>query len=587
MMLIIGTSAYAGQITLNDQQDTYALTPKISYLPIGFTNDLSGVSLAHANWQPIAADAFIRGTKKQRFLLRIDVANRNSRHSEWYLNFNHSLFEKASLWVHENGAWQKTYKAGSLLDFNIRPFPFHQVVFPITVAPQSSQTYLIDVKSTDLLKIYLSLFNSASLSRSIIFEFIFHGICLGVMLAMMAYNLLLFIACREKDYFYFSLFTLSIVVEVLVFLGLPHQYFWPDQPYFNKLAIYAAVITTFGSSILFAGSFFKLSQLVSFFHQYYIPVSLGSLSLIAGAIFSLNVFLVVCGLLALLVCLWGLVKGIRMAFQKSFMSQYFTLGWFTFSLGSLTGIADAFALLPPNTWMNHFFEISMVVVTIFYSFALGAKFAKRKDEKLNFEMQLLQQRDEADKSRLVMDSLFHIDTNIPFRTDFNLSESGPLSDEILSAYYISAENLVVVIWAKLCDDKEGGAMLKAALAGAFQTSLDCYDWGGSLRDNLECLHNHILKNLTHIHPESSFSLTIVTLDVMNRRLMYMSIGHSAISVRNREQTAILQSKGAPETVDLTSISDVTIGLCAEETNPEFSLMSLKLDLTTETQMKVV
>lgn len=584
----IASDSYGQQQVIVDQTTgNLSITSLIRSAPLDYDVDITAFGLEDLNWQDVEGPALKSAPGKLRFILRLDIVNVSHSEQKRFLHFNDSQFENATLWRYEDGQWQYLYQAGRGTSFAMRPIPYHRLIFPLLVSELGESTYLIDIKATDIFKVHLNLLNSASLADKKLREFLLHGLTLGSMLAMILYNLILFTACREKDYLYYSLFTLGTLSTLVIFVGFPHQYLWPDKPSLNNIALYGAVSLIFVTAFLFVLSFFNIRR-IHLRSRYNMPfIFLGCFLLIVGAAGSLIWFLIACGIIAIAVCSWGGINGIKMIRQKSFMAGYFTFGWITFSLATLVGLADTFAFLPSNTWVYRFFELSMVATSMLFAFALGAKYAKRKEEQLNLELQLYQEQQEIGNSKLVLESLFHIDSNIPYKVTFNIDREGPLSEEILSGFYLESSQIVLIFWSKFKDEKGANAMLKAALAGVFRTSINCFDWNDNIEDKIKTVHNRLVLILDRSCLGYTSSLSIAAVDVKSHKMAYLCLGIPALTLRSGGQDLKLSANDMLEIVDLKAYSHLKVGRYSLENQNEKSLMDLQIDLGTHEHSKAV
>jgi signal transduction histidine kinase len=81
------------------------------------------------------------------------------------------------------------------------------------------------------------------------------GIYCGLMIIAILYNLLLFLATRDKNYLFFTLFVLSIFVWSSSNEGLAQAYLWPDWPWWANVAVPFSLL---------ASCFFALVNTVAF-----------------------------------------------------------------------------------------------------------------------------------------------------------------------------------------------------------------------------------------------------------------------------------------------------------------------------------
>jgi hypothetical protein len=85
-------------------------------------------------------------------------------------------------------------------------------------------------------------------------EYFFFGIFYGMILVFGLYNLMMFIAMRQKQYLYYIAYNLSIGLYEMCADGIAYQYIWPDSPIWNHNAYGVALFSASICSVLFAQS---------------------------------------------------------------------------------------------------------------------------------------------------------------------------------------------------------------------------------------------------------------------------------------------------------------------------------------------
>ena len=85
-------------------------------------------------------------------------------------------------------------------------------------------------------------------------EYFFFGIFYGMILVFGLYNLMMFIAMRQKQYLYYIAYNLSIGLYEMCADGIAYQYIWPSSPVWNHNAYGVALFSASVFSVLFAQS---------------------------------------------------------------------------------------------------------------------------------------------------------------------------------------------------------------------------------------------------------------------------------------------------------------------------------------------
>lgn len=89
---------------------------------------------------------------------------------------------------------------------------------------------------------------------------LYSGIMIGLFLFIFVYNIIIFIAVRDRSYVYLSMVTLCQLIVEMSVSGLGFQYLWPDNPLFTFQALYQSMAFVIAFNLLFYRSFLGISQ---------------------------------------------------------------------------------------------------------------------------------------------------------------------------------------------------------------------------------------------------------------------------------------------------------------------------------------
>lgn len=90
-----------------------------------------------------------------------------------------------------------------------------------------------------------------------------YGLIYGFMLALLAYNFLLFIGIGERSYLYYSFYLLSLVIMNLGYTGHGYAWLWPDSPVLQRYLIFVLMVLYSCFGLLFASRFLALAESAS------------------------------------------------------------------------------------------------------------------------------------------------------------------------------------------------------------------------------------------------------------------------------------------------------------------------------------
>ena len=90
--------------------------------------------------------------------------------------------------------------------------------------------------------------------------YLMHAIYFGVLIALGLYNLLLFLALRERPFLNYVLFMCAFALSVLSLNGLGAQYLWSEAAPWSNRMLPVSLTTAALLSVVFARSFLDTRQ---------------------------------------------------------------------------------------------------------------------------------------------------------------------------------------------------------------------------------------------------------------------------------------------------------------------------------------
>lgn len=122
-------------------------------------------------------------------------------------------------WVHKH--------AGRLLPFDAREVFHHHYVFSLPMPDGQEQTVYLRLESNTAMHFPLTLRSPEAFAQHVQGELLTLGLFYGAMLAMIMYNLVLFLSLRDLSYLYYVLIIACSSLAQASKDGISHQYLWP------------------------------------------------------------------------------------------------------------------------------------------------------------------------------------------------------------------------------------------------------------------------------------------------------------------------------------------------------------------------
>ena len=186
------------------------------------------------------------------YRIRIGAALQSK--NNWILEFFDQTIDSITVFAPDN---QKHYSAtflGSSRPFTARLYQHKNFSLNISNNFTGTAVYYIRIKSHRPVNVIIVLRSISWFISYALDEYFYFGVFYGMILVFGLYNLMMFIAMRQKQYLYYIAYNLSIGLYEMCADGIAYQYIWPASPVWNHNAYGVALFSASIFSVLFAQS---------------------------------------------------------------------------------------------------------------------------------------------------------------------------------------------------------------------------------------------------------------------------------------------------------------------------------------------
>jgi diguanylate cyclase (GGDEF)-like protein len=245
-------------------------------------------------------------------------------------------------------------------------------VLPLQLPPGRSEV-LLRVASVDPMALPLELMTpEVYASHRLQFGY-FYGFFFGFMIALGAYNLLLYTGTRERSYLYYALALLSVLFCNVAYTGHGAGWLWPQSTGFQRYVILVSMVVYNAFGLLFASRFLMLAQYLPRTQRvvcWSMGLSLGGMllalllgsQLLAGLLAFVSMSSFTAGMFVL-----GLVS----VWRQRPSARYFLFATFFGMLGVGLTALSVWGKIPLNMLTFHAAEIGLLVEATLLALALA------------------------------------------------------------------------------------------------------------------------------------------------------------------------------------------------------------------------
>ncbi|MDZ3821986.1 MAG: diguanylate cyclase [Pseudoxanthomonas sp.] len=306
--------------------------------------------------------------------VRFAVHNPGGERIELLLRQDYPLIDDLRAHIGDGAGGFRTIATGDQVPFERRELDLRNFVFGVSVPAGATVPVYLRFATTGTMDISLHLHEPAALFGLVGVEQLAYGMYYGGFLALIVYNLFIFIAVRDRVFFWYLLYAVVFGLHFAVHNGFAFQFLWPAQPTWANQSL----VVLLGLSLVFALQFTRgfldaarvtprMDKAAIVLQALAMAIVLGSFVLpYARVIVPIAVVTALVTGLILAMGTWAMAKGYRPA-------RYFMLAWAAMLFTVFAYMLKAFGLLPHNTFTQNGFQIGSLLEMTLLSVALAAR----------------------------------------------------------------------------------------------------------------------------------------------------------------------------------------------------------------------
>ncbi|MDJ0807716.1 MAG: 7TM diverse intracellular signaling domain-containing protein, partial [Gammaproteobacteria bacterium] len=177
---------------------------------------------------------------------------------EWLLEVAYPLLDQVTFYRLADDGGVDASHAGDTQDFSDREIPYHHPVFRLNQT--GNENFYLRVQTEGSLQMPLRLWSVSEFTEAAVRNGQHVGIYLGAMLAMVLYNLFLYLSIRDTNYLYYVIYISTFLLFQGSLSGYTFQYLWPESPAWgNKSVVFFAGLVIL-SALQFSRHFLETWQ---------------------------------------------------------------------------------------------------------------------------------------------------------------------------------------------------------------------------------------------------------------------------------------------------------------------------------------
>lgn len=371
-------------VILQSGYERYSLNSYLSYLVDAEGGRTLEAALEDSRWQPNVAGTVLNfGFTHETVWVKARLRLPETAGAKWHLVVPYPLLEHVRLfaWPVQNPSSMIQINSGGDTQFH-GPVESHHVNFALPDGLYGDIDLVLRVNSNTSMQIPLELWSRDYLVSRQNTETLYWGLYFGVLLALMAYNLFLYLSMRDVAYLNYVFYLVSIQLLMLCISGFGLLHLWSSPVWKHFLLPVSAGLTSFWA-IMFALSFLHSSGIHPGLRLLLQATAALSLALLPYAFLQPAHGAQLSGLLAVVSVALIIAAGLNALVSGAVIARYFVLAWTMFALGSFLYLLNIFGLIPVSQLSNHAVQVGSALEVVLLSFALAHRIKEERQQKLS------------------------------------------------------------------------------------------------------------------------------------------------------------------------------------------------------------
>jgi len=294
--------------------------------------------------------------------------------------------------VQLHGGWQQGDKS--------MEFPFLYPTFALPDNIDASRPVIVRVATPFALQFRATLYTIDAFREHSFILFLIIGFFAGILIAMILYNLALYLFIRDRHYLFYITYILFLLLWQCTLIGL-FRYFWPPLGEFliYYITVFASLMMLF--AIVFAIVFLNTAKTAPR-HDKVLKGLAAFMGVIVALVFLRQLWLgtllsYLSGQVGLIFLLTAGLSSLRFGFRPAL---FYVIAYSIFMLSALVFIFKFYGWIPSNTLTMHIVIFGSAAEAVLLSFALGYRIRVMQEEEA-----LLHERERSLEAISVTDEL--------------------------------------------------------------------------------------------------------------------------------------------------------------------------------------
>ena len=377
------TATAATPLRLEAGNSSFPLSKAIRYWHDADASASAGQAFARAQdggFSPLPNGNPALGFQSGAYWFHLAIENRQRDEPLWVLVQEYALSDNLDLYLRYPDGRVEHTAGGDHLPFADRFIRYRHPNFRLDLPTGERVELLLRVSSQSSMQVPLALYTPQAFAELLRDAQFSNGLYYGIVLALLCYNLVLWLMLRDASYFWYLLHTGAFGLVLFTLNGYGFEYLWPTSAWLADASIPLSICLALTGMQMFARSFLDLRTrwrvgdniclaVVAFF------ILLG----IASTWLPYSIATPIASRAVLIGVVWIIIATVVMLRRGYRPARLFLIAWALFLSGTAAFTLLAFGVLPQNFWTQNGVQIGSAMELLLLSLALGSRYASLRE----------------------------------------------------------------------------------------------------------------------------------------------------------------------------------------------------------------
>ena len=387
-MLLCGTLAVAAPLSVGQAYESaIGLSAEFFQEPAGRLELADAVAALRAgNFSPGSSQVLNFGIGAKPVWIHFAVNNPTSAPLQKRLSIETAWLDRAEVYFQHPGRTVEMYRVGDAQAFSQRPLASRYFVFDHDFAAGTSDVFM-RIETPDPMVVPLYLTSPENFQVRQTQQELSYGVVYGFLLALIAYNAILYLGFRSSRYLLYSAYLAMFVIMNIAYTGHGFAWLWPDWVHWQQWSNPVLMFLYGVSGLAFASRFLDLKLYFPRVRKAVIAfcAGFGVLLAVAFLLDSQKVALLAAFSFVILFSGIMLLLGAISVYAGQKPARYFLIAAMAAMVGALLTALSVWGFIPHNGWTFRAVEIGMLVDATLLALALAYQLRASQEKRIRAE----------------------------------------------------------------------------------------------------------------------------------------------------------------------------------------------------------